>query len=45
MALDVVSQDLVSFDSFGAMITSVIFISVFIDLTSNLTKPNAEPNA
>ena len=40
MALYVVPLDVVSFDSFGAMITSEIFISVFIDLTPNKTKPN-----
>jgi len=39
MALDIVSLDIVSFDSFGAMITSVIFIRVFIDLTPNTSKP------
>jgi hypothetical protein len=33
MALDIVSLDIVSFDSFDALITSVIFIRVFIDLT------------
>ena len=35
MALDIVSLDIVSFDSFDAMMTSVIFIAVFIDLTPN----------
>ena len=39
MALDIVALDIVSFDSFGAMITSDIFISVFIDLTPYTTKP------
>ena len=39
MALDVVILDVVSLDSFDATMTSVIFISVFIDLTPYTTKP------
>jgi len=35
-----VALDLVSLDSFDAMMTSVIFIRVFIDLTPNTSKPN-----
>jgi hypothetical protein len=34
-----VALDTVSLDSFDAMMTSVIFILVFIDLTPNYTKP------
>ena len=39
MALDIVSLDIVSFDSFGTRVISVIFIRVFIDLTPNTSKP------
>jgi hypothetical protein len=39
MALDVVALDPVSLDSFDAMITSVIFIRVFIVLTPYRTNP------
>jgi hypothetical protein len=48
MVLDIVSLDIVSFDCFDAMITSVIFIAVFIDLTPyrlNLTDADTDAYA